>query len=79
MNGIEWLRTLHTKQLLALKNECYKWFYRAGSVCYGEVVFTLEDLKQVLSERDHIPTGAESKHIRQMAAKQKVRFLQSSR
>jgi hypothetical protein len=87
MHGIDWLRTLHTKQLLRIKNECYEYFFRWGGVIYNDgnftlgsgVEFTYEELKQVLSERPHIPNGAETKRIRQKAAKQKVRFYQSSR
>lgn len=74
INGIDRLRTLHTKQLLALKDECYKSFPRLGYARCHEIVFSREDLKQVLSERPHIPNAAESKQIRQTAAKQKVRL-----
>ncbi|MBE9205625.1 hypothetical protein IQ244_03690 [Nostoc sp. LEGE 06077] len=88
MNAIDWLRTLHTKQLLGIKNDCYEgFFHRGGYVIYNNGYFpqgsgikiTYEELKQVLSERPHVPNGAETKRIRQKAAKQKVRSYQSSK
>lgn len=87
MNGIDWLRTLHTKQLLRIKNDYSKYFLYYGYMIYeiddsstdSGIKITYEELKQVLSERPHIPNAAETKHIRQKAAKQKVRSYQSSR
>jgi hypothetical protein len=80
MTSIDWLRTLHTKRLLAIKNDCYGYFMRQGKVlCGSSYVVTREDLKQVLSERAHIPNGLETKQIRQIAAKQKVRTYHSPR
>lgn len=81
MSGIEWLKTLHTQQLLTIKNECYESFGRWGYCHYGNVLFSFsrEDLKTVLSERPHIPNGRETKQIRQTAANQKVRCHQSSK
>jgi hypothetical protein len=64
MTGIEWLRTLHTKQLINLKNDCYKYFRWRSSVCYDDYEFTREELKQVLSERPHIPNRGETNQIR---------------
>ena len=82
MTGVEYLQTLHTKQILNLKNERQvRLMYWGGIVeTYkgNDVVITLEDIKQVLSERSHIPRKLESKKIRQIAAKSKVR-AQSSR
>lgn len=78
MTGIEWLRSLPTKQLLKLKNECYGLFLRWDCVRRNEVTFTYQELKQVLSERPHIPNGAETKRIRKIAAKYKIRIHQSS-
>jgi hypothetical protein len=78
MTGIEWLRTLHTKQLLIIKNECYQSFLRFGNATYGDVTFSREDLKQVLSERPHIPNGAETKQIRKESARDKARLHKSS-
>ncbi|BAY15685.1 hypothetical protein NIES2109_30030 [Nostoc sp. HK-01] len=88
MNGIDWLRTLHTKQILNIKNDCYEWFFhRGGYVIYNNgdfpqgsgIKITYEELKQVLSERPHVPNRAETKGIRKKAAKQKVRSYQSSK
>ncbi len=50
MTGIEWLRTLHTKQLINLKNDCYEYLGGGGDIDYDGYVFNLEQLKQVLSE-----------------------------
>ncbi len=50
MTGIEWLRTLHTKQLIELKNDCYKYLRGGGDIDYDGHIFNLEELKQVLSE-----------------------------
>jgi hypothetical protein len=80
MTGIDWLRTLHTKQLLAIKNDCYGHFMKYGKVSYNDSPdFTREDLKQVLSERDHIPNGLETTQLRKIAAKKKVRSYNSPR
>ncbi|MCC5639529.1 hypothetical protein LC593_27635 [Nostoc sp. CHAB 5844] len=87
MNGIDWLRTLHTKEILRIKNDCYKSFFGYGYVIYNNgdfprdtgVKITYEELKQVLSERPHIPNKAETKLVRKKAAQQKVRTYQSSR
>ena len=68
MTGVEYLQTLHTKQILNLKNERQvRLMYWGGIVeTYNgnDVVITLEDIKQVLSERSHIPRKLESKKIR---------------
>jgi hypothetical protein len=79
MTGIDWLRTLRTKQLLSIKAECCQTFFWCGrKVRYNnEITFTCEELKKVLSERPHIPNGRENKRIRQMAAKKKLRLHQS--
>ena len=45
----------------------------------NDVVITLEDIKQVLSERPHIPRQLEAKRIRQIAAKSKVRAQSTPR
>ncbi|MBD2297600.1 hypothetical protein H6G80_07250 [Nostoc sp. FACHB-87] len=88
MNGIDWLRTLHTKELLGVRNNCYEVFrypddyviYNNGDFPPGSgIKITYAELKQVLSERPHVPNKAETKRIRQKAAKQKVRSYQSSK
>ncbi len=79
MTGIEWLRTLHTKQLIELKNDCYKYLRGGGDIDYDGYVFNLEQLKQVLSERPHIPNRAETNIIRKKSAKYKKRLHQSSK
>ncbi|MEM7553637.1 MAG: hypothetical protein AAF378_05980 [Cyanobacteria bacterium P01_A01_bin.84] len=73
MTGIEKLRYLHTKQLIQLKNECFKSLNWSGHCLYDDVVITSEDLKQVLSERPHIPNRAETKIIRRKAVKLRER------
>ena len=40
MSGIEWLRSLHTKQLLELKNEYYNYLRIYGFISFDEVTFT---------------------------------------
>jgi len=74
MTGIEWLRTLHTKQLLIIKNQSYENFHISGQSRCGDMFFTYEELKKVLSERPHIPNGIESKCLRKIAAKKKIRL-----
>ena len=82
MTGIEYLQTLHTKQLMNMRNE-----YSTSLICCnilgcivnGHLIpVTYDELKQVLSERPHIPRQLEAKRIRQKAAKSKRRFYQSS-
>jgi hypothetical protein len=82
MTGIDWLRTLHTKQLLLIKSDCYqKFFWYKERIIINrysnEITFTWEELKEVLSERPHILDGRECKQIRQIAAKKKLRIHQS--
>lgn len=80
MSGIEWLRSIHTKQLLKLRKECYRkniWGCRVD-IRLGAVSINYQELKQVLSERPHIPNGAETKRIRKTAAKYKIRIHQFS-
>ncbi len=78
MSGIEWLRSLHTKQLLEFKNEYYNYLRIYGFISFDEVTFTYQQLKQILSERLHIHNRAETKHIKQRATKRKTRSYQSS-
>jgi hypothetical protein len=77
MTGVEYLQTLHTKQILNLKNEYQGRLMFRGTVRFtwnGTLVeFTYKELKQILSERPHIPRRLETKRIRQIAAKSKVR------
>jgi hypothetical protein len=77
MTGIEYLQTLHTKQLLNLKNEYPRYLIRCGFVdCdwNGTIVrVTYDEWKQVMSERPHIPRQSEARRIRQHAAKSKAR------
>ena len=79
MTGIEWLRTLHTKQLLNLKKCCYGNLLGCVYSSYDDITFTCKELKQVLSERPHIPNGAETNIIRRKSAKYKKRLHQSSK
>ena len=74
MSGIESLRSLSTKRLLELKQECYRSFWISCSVYFDGVYFNYQELKQVLSERPHIPNRVETKHIRKTAAKYKIRI-----
>jgi hypothetical protein len=81
MNGIDWLRKLHTKQLLNLKKDYAKELIRYATLIPDwnnpEFRVSYEELKQVLSERPHIPRGSETKQIRQASAKYKIRSYQS--
>jgi hypothetical protein len=83
MTGVEYLQTLHTKQILNLKNEhkgrLRQWGGIGETYKGNDVVITLEDIKQVLSERPHIPRQLEAKRIRQVAAKSRVRAQSSPR
>ena len=79
MESIGWLRGLHTKQLLVLKEECFGSFHLYEKGKWGDMVFSREELQKVLSERPHIPNAAETKQIRKAAAKCKVRVYQSSK
>jgi hypothetical protein len=83
MTGVEYLQTLHTKQILNLKNEhkgrLRQWGGIGETYKGSDVVVTLEDIKQVLSERPHIPRKLESKRIRQIAAKSQVRTQSTPR
>jgi hypothetical protein len=83
MTGVEYLQTLHTKQILNLKNEhkgrLRQWGGIGETYKGNDIVITLEDIKQVLSERPHIPRKLESKRIRQIAAKSKVRTQSTPR
>jgi hypothetical protein len=82
MTGIDYLQTLHTKQILNLKNEYQGRLMFHGVVRFtwnGTLVeFTYKELKQILSERPHIPRRLETRRIRQIAAKSRVR-AQSTR
>jgi hypothetical protein len=81
MSRIDWLRTLHTKQLVNLKRDCTRELLYYGTATPDwsnrEFKVTCEELKQVLSERPHILRKNEARGIRQTAAKQKVRSYQS--
>jgi hypothetical protein len=83
MTGIYYLRALHTKQLLNLRKE-----YSQSLICGNRVRYTVDDrlvsftydeLKQVLSERPHIPRKLETRAIRQKSAKSRLRSYQSSK
>jgi hypothetical protein len=82
MTGVEYLRTLHTKQLMNMRNEYSKALIchnLLGCIVNGHLIpVTYDELKQVLSERPHIPRQLEAKRIRQKAAKSKRRLYQSS-
>jgi hypothetical protein len=77
MTGVEYLQTLHTKQLLNLKNEYPRYLIRCGFVnCEWNntiIHVTYDEWKQVMSERPHIPRQLQARRIRQNAAKFKVR------
>ncbi len=83
MTGIEYLRTLHTKQLMNMRNEYSKALIcnnLLGCIVNGHLIpVTYDELKQVLSERPHIPTPLEARRIRQIAAKSKLRSDRSPR
>jgi hypothetical protein len=83
MTGVEYLQTLHTKQILNLKNEhkgrLRQWGGIGETYKGNDVVINLEDIKQVLSERPHIPRQLKAKRIRQIAAKSRVRAQSTPR
>jgi hypothetical protein len=77
MTGIDYLRTLHTKQLLNLNHEHRQTFIDDGGIeCIwngATVTVTHDEWKAVMSERPHVPRRLEGNRIRQLAAKFKVR------
>jgi hypothetical protein len=77
MTGIEYLRTLHTKQLMKMRNEYSKALIchnLLGCIVNGHLIpVTYDELKQILSQRPHIPRQLEARRIRQHAAKSKIR------
>jgi hypothetical protein len=77
MTGIDYLRTLHTKQLMNMRSEYSKALIchnLLGCIVNGHLIpVTYDELKQVLSERPHIPRKLEARRIRQKAAKSQAR------
>jgi hypothetical protein len=84
MTGLEYLDTLHTKQLMNLRKEYKRFLFTPGwgnltfDIPGGTVTVNISEINQVLSDRPHIPRCSETKRIRQIAAKSKVRSYQSS-
>lgn len=69
-NPTEYLKTLHTKQLMNLRKEAiaiggYVW------TAYETNEVTIEQIKAELATREHVPNKIEAKALRQQAAKEK--------
>lgn len=71
---IEVLHTLHTKQLLNMRNSNYKHSEYCADMCdrhsaecrlcIGNQQYNKEQIKQILDTREHIPNKQESKALR---------------
>lgn len=74
-----YLKTLRTKELLSLLqsarhcNGSYNPFYDNGYALEGSKWYTINEIKNELSKREHIPNKAEAKKIRQEKYKKKNR------
>lgn len=76
----EYLATLHTRQLLKLRDKAYAVSNAGGllapdRMAYVDVLPTLSvsvgDIKAELATRPHVPNKAEAKKLRQRAAHEK--------
>lgn len=67
---IAYLEGLHTRQIMDLRNDCYKFSYDMVNMIeyppYNPI--TLDQIRQVLATREHIPNKAEAKILRQQKA-----------
>lgn len=62
------LSHMHTRQLLKLRNKCYK---LCSYYDDGKIVFYLDDIKEALGKRQHVMNKLEARRARQLAAKVK--------
>lgn len=69
---IEYCRGLHTRQLMKLRDECFR--YGHGGVFINSANdkwVDLEEVNAVLSTREHVPNKEEAKEIRRKKAHSK--------
>lgn len=75
MNYENYLKTLHTKELLGLlqsARKCgggYNLFYDSGYAFEGSKWYTIDEIKEELATREHVPNKSERRKIRQEKAK----------
>lgn len=67
---IAYLNSLHTRQIMNLRNDCYSYGHDEVRMLDHEPyhAITLDQIREVLSTREHIPNKAEAKVIRQQKA-----------
>jgi len=70
---IAYLSGLHTRQIMNLRDDCHKFQHDAVDLLeYAPYhTITLDQIREVLATREHIPNKAEAKVIRQQKAKAK--------
>lgn len=68
---IAYLKNLHTRQIMDLRNACYRYGHDMVDVsdCGQGPDITIDQIKEVLATREHIPNKKEAKVIRQQKAK----------
>lgn len=65
------LSKVSTRKLLVCRDMCYKFGGVYDPTGYDEIMMTLEEVKEELAKREHIPNKTEAKRIRQKNAKSK--------
>jgi len=66
---IAYLEGLHTRQLMNLRNDCFRFGHNGVFInSANDKWVSVEEVNQVLSTREHIPNKREAKEIRQKAA-----------
>lgn len=73
-NPTEYLKTLHTKQLMNLRHDALAYggavdCLRGGLI--GQSTATINDINAELNTREHVPNKQEAKALRQKQAKEK--------
>ena len=64
-----YLNELHTRQLMKLRDECFRYGHNGCWINSANTKWVdLDEVNQVLSGREHIPNKAEAKEIRQKKA-----------
>ena len=66
-----YLRGLHTRELLSMRDYCYKMGGQFSPFDNG-VKFSLGEVKKELETREHVPNKKEARQIRQEKAKRKA-------
>ena len=69
---VAYLKGLHTRQLMALRDECFRYGHNGCWINSANTKWVeLEEVNNELNTREHIPNKAEAKTIRQQKAKAK--------